>query len=131
MVEQISDLAGLSKSNPKLALAIAIMMFSMAGIPPLAGFFGKWYVFLAAVEVGLVPLAVIGVVMSVVGAFYYLRIIRLMYFEDTDAPLDPHIPLANRVVLGASLAVILLFFAGLGGLLAAADSAAVALIVFG
>jgi len=106
-------------------------MFSMAGIPPLAGFFGKWYVFLATVEAGLVPLAVIGVVMSVIGAFYYLRIIRLMYFEDTDSPLDPKIPMANRVVLGASLAVILLFFAGLGGLLAAADSAAVALIVFG
>ena len=105
------------------------MMFSMAGIPPLAGFFGKWYVFLAAVEAGLVPLAVVGVVMSVVGAFYYLRIIRLMYFEDTDTPLDPEIPLANRIVLGASLAVILLFFAGLGGLLGAADSAAVSLIV--
>ena len=92
-------------------------MFSMAGIPPLAGFFGKWYVFLAAVEAGLVSLAVIGVVMSVVGAFYYLRIIRLMYFDDTDTPLDEGIPMANRVVLGASVAVILLFFAGLGSLL--------------
>jgi len=69
--------------------------------------------------------------MSVIGAFYYLRIIRLMYFDDTDTPLDPKIPMANRIVLGASLAVVLLFFAGLGGLLAAADSAAVALIVLG
>jgi NADH-quinone oxidoreductase subunit N len=128
---RITDLQGLSRTHPLLALGLLVMMFSMAGIPPLAGFFGKWYVFLAAVEAGLVPLAVIGVVMSVIGAFYYLRIIRLMYFEDTDSPLDPKIPMANRVVLGASLAVILLFFAGLAGLLAAADSAAVALIVLG
>jgi NADH-quinone oxidoreductase subunit N len=128
---RIVDLKGLSRTHPLLALGLLVMMFSMAGIPPLAGFFGKWYVFLAVVEAGLVPLAVIGVVMSVIGAFYYLRIIKLMYFEDTDSPLDPKIPMANRVVLGASLAVILLFFAGLGGLLAAADSAAVALIVLG
>ncbi|MGB1177495.1 MAG: NADH-quinone oxidoreductase subunit N, partial [Candidatus Puniceispirillaceae bacterium] len=128
---RITDLKGLSRTHPLLALGLLVMMFSMAGIPPLAGFFGKWYVFLAAVEAGLVPLAVIGVVMSVIGAFYYLRIIRLMYFDDTDSPLDPQIPRANRIVLGVSLAVILLFFAGLGGLLAAADNAAVALIVFG
>jgi NADH-quinone oxidoreductase subunit N len=128
---RIVDLKGLSRTHPLLAAGLLVMMFSMAGIPPLAGFFGKWYVFLAAVEAGLVPLAVIGVVMSVIGAFYYLRIIKLMYFDDTDSPLDPKIPMANRVVLCASLAVILLFFAGLGGLLAAADSAAVALIVLG
>ena len=126
---KIVDLKGLSRTHPSLAVGLLIMMFSMAGIPPLAGFFGKWYVFLAAVEVGLVPLAVIGVVTSVVGAFYYLRIIRLMYFDDTDTPLDAGIPVANRMVLGASLAVVLLFFAGLGSLLGAADTAAVALIM--
>jgi len=125
---KIVDLKGLSRTHPMLAIGLLVMMFSMAGIPPLAGFFGKWYVFLAAVEAGLVPLAVIGVVMSVIGAFYYLRIIRLMYFDDTDTPLDAGIPTANRVVLGASIAVVLLFFAGLGGLLGAADTAAVALI---
>ena len=123
------QLKGLSRTHPALAVGLLIMMFSMAGIPPLAGFFGKWYVFLAAVEAGLVPLAVIGVVTSVVGAFYYLRIIRLMYFDDTDTPLDAGIPVANRMVLGASLAVVLLFFAGLGSLLGAADTAAVALIM--
>ena len=126
---KIVDLKGLSRTHPSLAVGLLIMMFSMAGIPPLAGFFGKWYVFLAAVEAGLVPLAVIGVVTSVVGAFYYLRIIRLMYFDDTDTPLDAGIPVANRMVLGASLAVVLLFFAGLGSLLGAADTAAVALIM--
>ena len=125
---KILDLKGLSRTHPPLAIGLLVMMFSMAGIPPLAGFFGKWYVFLAAVEAGLIPLAVIGVVMSVIGAFYYLRIIKLMYFDDTDTPLDEGIPMANRVVLGASVAVILLFFAGLGSLLGAADTAAVALI---
>ena len=126
---RIADLKGLSRTHPMLAVGLLVMMFSMAGIPPLAGFFGKWYVFLAAVDAGLVPLAVIGVVTSVIGAFYYLRIIRLMYFDDTDTPLDPGITAANRMVLGVSLAVILLFFAGLGSLLGAADNAAVALIM--
>jgi NADH-quinone oxidoreductase subunit N len=100
----------------------------MAGIPPLAGFFGKWYVFLAAVNAGLIPLAVIGVVMSVVGAFYYLRIIRMMYFEDSDDPLDADLPMSNRLVLTVSLGVVLLFFAGLGSLLGTADIAATTLM---
>lgn len=82
MVEDISDLAGLSQSNLPLAIAIAIFMFSLAGIPLLAGFWGKWYVFLAAVEAGLVPLAIIGVLSSVVGAFYYIRVIKVMFFDD-------------------------------------------------
>ena len=128
---KIVDLKGLSRTHPMLAVGLLVMMFSMAGIPPLAGFFGKWYVFLAAVQAGLVPLAVIGVVTSVVGAFYYLRIIRLMYFDDTDTPLDQEIPLANRLVLGTSVAVILLFFAGLGSLLGMADTAALSLISAG
>jgi len=125
---KITDLRGLSGTHPLLAIGMLVMMFSMAGIPPLAGFFGKWYVFLAAVQAGLIPLAVIGVVMSVVGAFYYLRIIRLMYFEDADTPLDSHIPTSNKLVLGVSLAVILLFFAGLGSLLGTAETASLALV---
>jgi len=128
---RIVDLKGLSRTHPVLALGLLVMMFSMAGIPPLAGFFGKWYVFLAAVQAGLVPLAVIGVVTSVVGAFYYLRIIRLMYFEETDTPLDPGVPTTNRLVLAVSLVVVLLFFVGLGGLLDAADGAAMALVASG
>lgn len=82
MVEGIDDLAGLSRSQPALALAFAVFMFSMAGIPPLAGFFGKFYVFLAAIDAGLYTLTVIGVLMSVVGAFYYIRIVKLMYFDE-------------------------------------------------
>lgn len=128
---RIVDLKGLSRTHPVLALGLLVMMFSMAGIPPLAGFFGKWYVFLAAVQAGLVPLAVIGVVTSVVGAFYYLRIIRLMYFEETDTPLDPGVPTTNRLVLAVSLVVVLLFFVGLGGPLDAADGAAMALVASG
>jgi NADH-quinone oxidoreductase subunit N len=121
---RIADLQGLSRTHPMLALGLMVMMFSMAGIPPLAGFFGKWYVFLAAVNAGLIPLAVIGVVMSVVGAFYYLRIIKIMYFEDTDEPLDTEIPVANKIVLGVSIVVILLFFVGLSPLLETAGVAA-------
>ncbi|WP_417461748.1 NADH-quinone oxidoreductase subunit NuoN [Kordiimonas sp.] len=82
MVEDISDLSGLSQTNLPLAIAVAIFMFSLAGIPLLAGFWGKWYVFLAAVEAGLIPLAIVGVLTSVVGAFYYLRIIKVMFFDE-------------------------------------------------
>jgi len=126
---KITDLSGLSSTHPMLAIGLLVMMFSMAGIPPLAGFFGKWYVFLAAVEAGLIPLAVIGVVMSVVGAFYYLRIIQLMYFEDADAPLDADVPISNKLVLGVSMTVVLLLFAGLGSLLGSAETASIALMV--
>jgi NADH-quinone oxidoreductase subunit N len=87
-VEQLSDLAGLSKTNPLLAMAMTIFMFSLAGVPPLAGFFGKYFVFLAAVQANMVPLAVIGVLTSVVAAFYYLRIIKLMYFDEAATPID-------------------------------------------
>ena len=125
---KIDDLRGLSKTHPLFAIGLLVMMFSMAGIPPLAGFFGKWYVFLAAVNAGLIPLAIIGVVMSVVGAFYYLRIIRMMYFEENDDPLDSDLPMSNRLVLTVSLGVILLLFAGLGSLLGAADIAATTLM---
>ena len=116
MVEDIDQLAGLSRTNPKMALALAIFMFSMAGIPPLAGFFGKLYVFLAAIEAELYTLAVIGLLTSVVGAFYYLRIVKLMYFDDPldafDQPVGREI---STIVFGTSVvtalfAVIILVF---------------------
>jgi NADH-quinone oxidoreductase subunit N len=87
-LEAISDLAGLSRRQPLLAAAIAIFMFSMAGIPPLAGFFGKFYVFMAAIEAKLYVLAVVGVLSSVVGAFYYLRLIKIMYFDEPQPAFD-------------------------------------------
>jgi NADH-quinone oxidoreductase subunit N len=82
MKEGMADVAGLSKSRPMLAAALAIFMFSLAGIPPLFGFWGKLVVFQAAVAAGLLPLAVIGIVASVIGAFYYLKVIKLMYFDE-------------------------------------------------
>ena len=109
-VEGIRDLAGLSKTNPMMALVLAIFMFSMAGIPPLAGFFGKLFVFQAALEAGLYTLAVIGVLTSVVAAFYYLRIIKLMYFDDPVEKLDRPIGRDMVVVLGATGLFTTLFF---------------------
>ena len=82
MVEDIGDLAGLARTNPVMAFMLAMLLFSLAGIPPLAGFFAKFYVFLAAIQAGLYPLAVIGVLASVVGAYYYLRIVKIMYFDE-------------------------------------------------
>ena len=88
-VETIADFAGLSRTNPVLAFFFAMFLFSLAGIPPLAGFFAKFYVFLAAIKAGLFTLAVIGVVTSVVGAFYYLTIIKLMYFDEPKEAMEP------------------------------------------
>jgi len=109
MVERIEDLAGLSKTNPAIALALAIFMFSMAGIPPLAGFFGKLYVFMAAIEEGMYALAVIGVLTSAVGAYYYIRIVKVMYFdkpaESFDKPIGAEI---SSVLIGTG--VITMFF---------------------
>ncbi|GAK32916.1 NADH-quinone oxidoreductase subunit N [Iodidimonas nitroreducens] len=89
LTEDIADLAGLAKSRPALAAAMAILMFSMAGIPLLAGFFAKLYVFLAVVNAGLYWLAVVGFVTSTVGAVYYLRIVKLMYFDEPNETIEP------------------------------------------
>src|SRR6478736_5038404 len=103
-VEEIGDFAGLSRTNPLLAFFFAMLLFSLAGIPPLAGFFAKFYVFVAAIKAGLFTLAVIGVLTSVVGAFYYLSIIKVMYFDEPAGQLDP-----MRGELQAVLAVAGLF----------------------
>ena len=80
-LEKISDLVGISKSNPVTSLCIAIIMFSMAGLPPFIGFFGKFYIFIAAIESELYFLSIMGVLASVISAYYYLRIIKVMYFD--------------------------------------------------
>lgn len=82
MTENISDLAGLSRTNMPMALILTVLLFSLAGVPPTAGFFGKWYVFLAAVDAGLIWLAVVGVAASAISAFYYLRVVWFMWFDD-------------------------------------------------
>ena len=127
MVERIEDLKGLGKSNPLMALALTILMFSMAGIPPLAGFFGKYFVFLAAIKAGLYALAVIGVLASVVGAFYYVRIVKLMYFEEPAEVLDRPIGAVLRLMItGTSLAMVL-FLLVAGPVVGGAGAAAAAL----
>ena len=105
-VEDIGDLAGLSRSRPVMAFFIATMMFSLAGIPPLAGFFAKFYVFLAAVQAGLWALAVIGVLASVVGAFYYLRIVKIIYFDDPLEAFDAVAPELNVILAVSGVSVI-------------------------
>jgi NADH-quinone oxidoreductase subunit N len=107
-VEKIADLAGLARTKPAMALFLGIMMFSLAGVPPLAGFFAKLFIFQAAISAGLITLAVIGVVTSVVGAYYSLSIVKTMYFDE---PMPAFVPMRPelQLVLGASgLLVILL-----------------------
>src|SRR5438874_3689801 len=98
MVEEISDLAGLARTKPTMAFFLAMLLFSLAGIPPLAGFFAKYYVFLAAIKAGLFALAVIGVLTSVVGAYYYLAIVKVMYFDEPVKGFAP-MPYELRAVL--------------------------------
>jgi NADH-quinone oxidoreductase subunit N len=126
-VEGIDDLSGLSHTQPALALAMMIFMFSMAGIPPLAGFFAKVYIFLAAINAHLYVLAVIGVVTSVVGAFYYLRIVKLMYFDEPAAAFDRPIAREVQAVLVLCALVIVFFFAWPGVFADGADAVASAL----
>ena len=121
--EEISDFAGLSRTNPVLAFFFAMLMFSLAGIPPLAGFFAKFYVFLAAIKAGLFTLSVIGVVTSVIGAFYYLNIVKVMYFDQPVGAVDP-VRVELRTVLAVSGIFNILFFAYPGPLVSAATAAA-------
>src|ERR1700745_1497959 len=122
-VEQISDFAGLSRTNPLLAFSFAMLLFSLAGIPPLAGFFAKWYVFVAAIKANLFTLAVIGVLTSVVGAFYYLSIIKVMYFDEPVGELDP-VRIELRTVLAVAGLFNILYFAYPGPLVSVATAAA-------
>ncbi len=126
-LEEIGDFAGLARQQPMLALATAIFMFSLAGIPPLAGFFGKLYVFLAAIDAGLLVLAVFGVLTSVVGAYYYLRIVKLMYFDQAAEPLDKGIEPEVQAVLVVTAAVTALFVVFPSPILGTAQVAAAAL----
>src|SRR3984885_4713895 len=123
MVEGISDLAGLARTNPAMAFFLAMLLFSLAGIPPLAGFFAKFYVFLAAIKAGLYVLAVIGVLASVVGAYYYLTIIKIMYFDDAVEGFYA-MPVELKVVLTICGLFNVLFFLYPGPLVGAASAAA-------
>lgn len=115
-VQNIEDLSGISTLHPKLSLALAIFMFSFAGIPPLAGFFAKFYIFKAALSVGLFGLAILGILTSVIASYYYLKIVKVMYFDSV-----PEVPSLSygqtlvastemKIVLNLCAAIILLFF---------------------
>jgi len=123
LVENIGDLSGLARTHPNMAFFLAVLLFSLAGVPPLAGFFGKFYVFLAAIKAGLFTLAVIGVLASVVGAYYYLAIVKVMYFDEPVQSFD-RMPMLLRLVLGVSGLANILFFAYPAPLLGAATVAA-------
>jgi NADH-quinone oxidoreductase subunit N len=123
MVESIDQLAGLARTHPGMAFAMALLLFSMAGIPPLAGFFAKFFVFLAAIKAGLYVLAVIGVLASVVGGYYYLAIVKTMYFDE---PAEGFVgmPAALRVVLGVCALFNIVFFIYPAPLVGVASAAA-------
>ncbi len=108
-LEKISDLSGLSRTCPTSAYALAILMFSMSGIPPLAGFFSKFMVFQAAVAEGFYGLAVFGVLCSVVAAYYYIRIIKVMFFDEPVAMYDKGTPFARKMIVGLSVMFIMVF----------------------
>lgn len=122
-VESIADFAGLSRTNPVLAFFFAMLLFSLAGVPPLAGFFAKWYVFVAAIKAGMFTLSVIGVLTSVIGAFYYLSVVKVMYFDEPAGAVDP-VRIELRSVLAIAGTFNILFFAYPGPLVSVAAAAA-------
>ncbi|NSY16922.1 NADH-quinone oxidoreductase subunit NuoN [Neorhizobium sp. AL 9.2.2] len=121
-VETVEDLAGLSSTKPFMALVLTALMFSMAGIPPLAGFFAKYFVFVAAIEAKLYALAIIGVLSSVVGAYYYLRIVKLMWFDEPKAQFA-RVSGELRLIFGLS-GLFVVAYVLIGGPIGSAASAA-------
>ena len=108
--EEISDLSGLSKNHPLLSLSLLIILFSLAGIPPLAGFFAKFYIFKAVLEQSMYFLAIVGLLSTVVAAFYYLRIIKIIYFDKEKEKYDQDHSFWLRFSLTFSTILILLYF---------------------
>jgi NADH-quinone oxidoreductase subunit N len=123
MVEDIEELGGLSQSQPLMGFCLAMLLFSLAGIPPLAGFFAKFYVFTAAIEAKLYYVAVIGVLASVVGCYYYIRIVKIMYFDAPKGAFETMTPALKGVLAASSLAM-LVFWLVPGPLVSAAQAAA-------
>ena len=108
--ENINDLSGLSKNHPMVALSFLIILFSLAGIPPMAGFFAKFYIFMAVIEVKMYALAIIGLVTTVVSAFYYLRIIKIIYFDKPKKPFEENYDWGVKISLILSSILILIYF---------------------
>lgn len=128
MTEDISDLSGLTKTNMPLALILTVLLFSLAGVPPTAGFFGKWFVFLAAVDAGLIWLAVIGVAASAISAFYYLRIVWFMWFDEPAPAFERDMgPILRFAAWASALLMFPVLTVFMGRLIEAAGAAAAAL----
>ncbi len=108
--EKIEDLSGLSKNHPALAISMMIILFSLAGIPPLAGFFAKFYIFMAVIEQSMYYLAVIGLLSTVVAAFYYLRIIKIIYFDPEKEMYEKNHPIGLKLTLILSTILIMVYF---------------------
>ena len=108
--ENINDLSGLSKNHPILAISFLIILFSLAGIPPLAGFFAKFYIFMAVIEAKMYAFAIIGLVTTVISTFYYLRIIKVIYFDKPKKPFDESYDWGLKGSLILSSILILIYF---------------------
>jgi NADH-quinone oxidoreductase subunit N len=127
-VEAISDLAGLARTDPKLAFVFSAMFLSLAGLPPLAGFFAKLYIFMAAIQAGLYIPAILGVLASAIGLVYYLGLVKVMFFDAPAEKLDGRMGVSSRVVLALSSIFVVLFIVGASPIITAADAAAKALL---
>ena len=127
-VENMSDLAGLARTNPKLALVFSMLFLSLAGLPPLAGFFAKFYIFLAAIQAHLIWPAIMGVLASAVGLVYYLRLVKIMYFDEPAEAFDSEIGTGSQLIMVLSGAFALLFIFAASPLITIADAAAKALL---
>ena len=108
--DDINDLAGLSKNHPLISLSLLIILFSLAGIPPMAGFFAKFYIFMAVIEQSMYFLAIIGLLSTVISAFYYLRIIKIIYFDPEQEKFDSDNSVGLKISLALSTLLILLYF---------------------
>ena len=108
--ETIEDLSGLSKNHPILSLSFLIILFSLAGIPPLAGFFAKFYVFKSVIEQSMYFLAIVGLLSTVIAAYYYLKIIKVIYFDKEKEKYDTDHSIWLKLSLTSSTLLILLYF---------------------
>ena len=108
--DKVEDLSGLSKNHPLLSLSMMIILFSLAGIPPLAGFFAKFYIFTAVIEQSMYFLAIVGLLSTVIAAFYYIRLIKVMYFDEQREKYDLNHSIGLKMILVISSTIILIYF---------------------
>ena len=108
--DKVEDLSGLSKNHPLLSLSMMIILFSLAGIPPLAGFFAKFYIFTAVIEQSMYFLAIVGLLSTVIAAFYYIRLIKVMYFDEQREKYDLNHSFGLKMILVVSSTIILIYF---------------------